>query len=102
MITTTKVAHRLRATTIIFLIAEVLDVLTTLYAFAFFTAVEGNPIVNQIGWFSATLFKLAMVIAISWFLQADKPGYCLKVDWIFPAMAAAPVLWNLFQFIKLI
>ena len=103
MITAVKHSRRLYATTTIFLVAEVLDVLTTLYAFTFFTAVEGNPIVNHIGWFSASLFKLAMIIGVSWFLEMDKPIEYLKiVDWIFPAMAAAPVVWNLFQFLKVV
>jgi hypothetical protein len=102
VITAVKHSRRLYATTTIFLVAEVLDVLTTLYAFTFFTAVEGNPIVNHIGWFSASLFKLAMIIGVSWFLEMDKPGYCLKIDWIFPIMAAAPVAWNVIQLVKVV
>jgi hypothetical protein len=102
MNTTYPVTRFLRKTTLVFLAAEVLDMTTTAYAFANYTAVEGNPIVNHIGWVSATLFKLAIIIGTAWFLEMDKPNILRKIDWIFPIVAAAPVIWNLFQLLKVI
>jgi hypothetical protein len=102
MITAVKHSRRLRATTTIFLVAEALDVLTTFAAITHFNAIEENPVVNHIGWTSALLFKLASIIAFVWFLQTDKPKIFLKIDWIFPAIVAIPVVWNIIQLAKVV
>lgn len=94
--------HPIHKTTIVWIVAEIMDMITTLIGFTFFTAVEGNPIVGKIGWLSATLFKVAITLTGILFLQMDKSTILRKIDWIFPVVAIIPVAWNIFQLIKVL
>jgi hypothetical protein len=88
--------RRLKPVSLIFIAAELLDVLTTLVGLALFPQMwESNPLPGLLGGvFPAALAKGLVVLGVVFVLE--KVENWPRLVWVVPAMAFSPVLWNLF------
>lgn len=86
--------YSLRTITVIFLYAEILDILTSFIGIKM-GLTEKNPIVYALGWNMVILIKILGTIIIAIFLEKKKH---MKYDIIFPIIAILPTAWNAFQF----
>jgi hypothetical protein len=87
----------LRPVTYALLYAEAFDFLTTGIALTI-GCIELNPLVNAIGWIPVIIMKITIVLGIAWFLEL-KSRKRVKALWIYPIVAAIPVVWNTFVII---
>jgi hypothetical protein len=80
----------MRRTTLLFLCAETLDLLTTIIGLKM-GMTEMNPLVYKFGWDAVIIFKIFATIIIAIVLQKKKYR---KHDIIIPWLAFIPVIWN--------
>lgn len=80
----------MRKVTIYFLLAEVLDLITTMVGLRL-GMVELNPVFNKAEWEILFLIKIIGTIIVVIALERKKKQ---KIDVIFPIVALIPVLWN--------
>ena len=82
----------IKRTVIIFLILEVLDIATTIFAVQYLGLIELNFLVHKFGIYPVLIIKIVTVAIVAYCVQ--------KIDfhrreWIFPAFIGVPVAWNI-------
>lgn len=85
---------RLKAVSRTLIIAEVLDVATTLLGFLFFPQIwEVNPMLEVFGgWSQLLLIKLFLTTAVVFVLE--RINSWPRLVWVIPLVAAIPPIWN--------
>lgn len=85
----------LKPISIVILIAEGLDLLTTFAGLLFFPQLsETNPMVVLLGgWLPTILAKIAATIIVV--LIIERVGKWPRLIWIIPSIAVLPVFWNI-------
>ena len=73
-----------------FIIAEGLDLLTTITGIIFLNLWDANPL--QIC-FTTIICKIVITVIVAWILQIKAKH---SVYWIIPSVAVLPVIWNIF------
>jgi len=90
----------MRQITYVFLFAEAFDLLTTGVIVAT-GGVELSPLVGHFGWIMTIALKLIVIAGIAWYMEIKgKPAFSKVLDWIFPAVALVPVVWNTIMLVE--
>jgi uncharacterized membrane protein len=87
---------QLKPVSMALILAELLDVATTLVGFLFFPQIwEANPLLITFGgWMQLLLAKLVAVAFVVLILEKVKTWP--RLVWIIPLVASLPALWNTF------
>jgi len=80
----------------LFIIAQLLDILTTVVAYYFMGFTELNPLINSLSMVELIGFKILMIIFVTFVLIELPKRKIYNIFWI---VSLLPVLWNILNII---
>lgn len=98
LIVATIIMQKLKLVVVFFILAELLDIITTLTGMYLFGAIEKNPFMVYMGIEMMILLKLFITCIATYIMQKFD---LKKLAWAIPIAAILPVIWNIFKLLEI-